>query len=97
VTAYTLREYQGGKYPVCQRPLVLVQQGSGEVVAGALAALAPGASASGMVLVRAPASTVGALAPRTWEWTIFPLEHMDGGLALFSVEKLVQMGEHRPD
>jgi len=58
---------------------------------------APVAFASGTVLVRAPAANVVALAPRTLEWTIFPPERMDVGLALFSVEKLVQRGEHCHD
>jgi hypothetical protein len=72
-----------------------VQQGIGEVVEGALAAMAPVAFASGTVLVRAPASNVVALASRTLERTVFPPERMDVGLALSSVEELVQMGEHR--
>jgi len=68
-----------------------VQQSSGEVVEGALAAMTPVAFASGTVLVRAPAANVMALAPRTLEWTIFPPERMNVGLALFSVENLVQI------
>jgi hypothetical protein len=35
-----------------------------------------------------------ALAARTLQQTVFPPERMDIGLALFSVEELVQMGEH---
>src|SRR5438105_7558748 len=88
---------EGGENPVRQRLLTLVQQGVGEVIEGALAAMTPVAFASGTVLVRAPAANVMALAPRTLEWTIFPPERMDVGLALFSVEKLVQTGEHRHD
>jgi hypothetical protein len=90
-------QQKGGKDPVRQRPLALVQQGSSEVVEGALTAMAPVAFASGTVLVRAPAANVVALAPRTLERTILPPERMDVGLALFSVEKLVQMREHRHD
>ena len=74
-----------------------MQQGRGEVVEGALAAMAPGAFTSGTVLVHAPLANVMALAPRTLEGTIFPPERMDVGLALFSVKKLVQMGERRHD
>src|SRR5262245_55448404 len=90
-------QQKGRKDPVCQRPLALVPQGSSEVVGGALTAMAPVAFASGTVLVRAPTAHVVALAPRTLEWTIFPPERMDVGLALFSIEKLVHMGEHRHD
>ncbi len=78
-----------------QRPLALVQQGMGEVVEGALAAMAPVALAPGAVVVRALGANVGALAPRALKRTIFPPEYMDVGLALFGVEELVHMGEHR--
>ena len=81
--------------PVRQRSLALVQQGRGEVVEGALAAMTPVAFASGAVLVRAPASNVVALASRTLQRTVFPPERVDVDLALFGVEELVQMGEHR--
>src|SRR5918997_1481914 len=92
----TGQAYQKGREdPVCQRPLALVQQGIGEVVEGALAAMTPVAFASGAVVVRAPASNVVALASRTVARTIFPSERMDVGVALFGVEKLVQMREHR--
>jgi len=36
-----------------------------------------------------------ALAALTLQRTVFPPARMDIGLALFSVEELVQMGEHR--
>ena len=72
-----------------------MQQGRGEVVEGALAAMAPVAFAPGAVLVCAPLANVVALAARTLQRTIFPPERMDVGLALFSVEELVQMREHR--
>ena len=67
----------------------------GQIIEGPLAAVAPVALAPRAVLVRAPAANVVTLAPRTLEWTIFPPERMDVGLALFSVEKLVQMREYR--
>src|SRR5262249_15941212 len=60
-------QQKGRKDPVCQRPLALVQQGSSEVVGGALTAMAPVAFASGTVLVRTPGANVVALAPRTLE------------------------------
>ena len=72
-----------------------MQQGLGEVVEGALAAMAPVAFAPRAVLVRAPASNVVALAARTLQWTIFPPQRMDVRLALVGVEELVDMGEHR--
>jgi hypothetical protein len=67
----------------------------GEVVEGTLAAMAPVASAPGAVLVGAPASDVVALASGTLQWTIFPPERMDVGLALFGVEEVMQMREDR--
>jgi hypothetical protein len=77
------------------RQFALVQQGISEVVEGAPTAVAPGAFALRTVLVRAPASNVVALAPRTLEQTIFPLACMDGRLALFAVEELVDVREQR--
>ena len=77
--------------PVRQRPPTLVEQGSGEVVEGALAAMAPAAFASGTVLVRAPASNVVTLASRTLQWTVFPPQRMDVGLTLADVEELVDV------
>ena len=59
---------------------------SPQVVEGALAAMAPVAFASRSILVCAPASDEVALASRTLQWTVFPPQRMDGGLALFSVE-----------
>jgi hypothetical protein len=72
-----------------------MQQGSGEIVEGALAAMAPVTFASWAILVCAPLSNVVALAARTLQWTIFPPQQTDVGLALFSAEEVVQMGEHR--
>jgi hypothetical protein len=88
-------QQKGGEYPIRQRPLALVSQGIGEVVEGALAAMAPVAFAPGAVVVRAPAANVVALAPRTWEQMSFPPECMDVGLALFGVEALVDVREHQ--
>jgi hypothetical protein len=72
-----------------------VQQGISEVIEGALAAITPVAFAPGSIVVRPPRINVLALAPGTLEETIFPPQRMDVVLALFSVEELVDMGEHR--
>jgi hypothetical protein len=88
-------QQKGREYPVRQRPLALVHQGMGEVVEGTLAAMAPIAFASRSILVRAPAANVVALASRTLQRTILPPQHMDVRLALFGVEEVVQMREHR--
>src|SRR5262249_55480357 len=58
-------QQEGGAYPVSQRPLAPVQAGFSEVVEGALTTMAPGAFASGAIVVRAPAADVVALAART--------------------------------
>src|SRR5262249_37673996 len=88
-------QQKGGEYPVRQRPLPLVQQRISEVVEGALTAMAPVAFAPRAILVGAPASNMVALAARTLQRTVFPPECMDICLALFGIEELVQMGEHR--
>jgi hypothetical protein len=72
-----------------------VEQGSGEVVEGALAAVTPVACASRALLVRAPAANTVALAARTWQRTVFPPERMEGGLTLVNVEELVDVRKHR--
>ena len=72
-----------------------MQQGSGEVVEGALATMAPVAFAPGAVLVRAPLANVVALAARTVQRTLVPPERTEVRLALFSAEEVVHMGEHR--
>jgi hypothetical protein len=72
-----------------------VEQGVGEVVEGALAAVAPVAFAPGPVMVLAPRIDVLALAPWTLEGTIFPPECVNVRLALVGVEEVVQMREYR--
>ncbi len=69
--------------------------GSGEVVEGALATMAPGAFASRSILVCAPLSNLVALASRALQRTILPPERTDVRLALFRVEEVVQMREYR--
>ena len=65
----------------------------GQIVEGALAAVAPVAFASRPVVVHAPRINVLALAPGTLEGTIFPAQGMDIGLAGFDTEQLVDMRE----
>jgi hypothetical protein len=72
-----------------------VQQGCSEVVEGALAAVTPIAFAPWSILVGAPLANVVALAARTLQRPIFPPESTDVRLALFGVEEVVDMGEHR--
>jgi hypothetical protein len=86
---------KGGEEPGRERPLAPVQQGRGEVVEGALAAMTPGACTSGAVLICAPRATGMALAPRPWERTILPPEDTDVRLALFGVEEVGDMGAYR--
>ncbi|HEY5870098.1 MAG TPA: hypothetical protein VI542_31780 [Candidatus Tectomicrobia bacterium] len=87
-------QQKGREHPVCQWPLALVQQGRGEVVEGALAAVAPVAFAPGSVMVLAPRINILALAPGTLKWTIFPPECVNVRLALVGVEEVVQIREY---
>lgn len=73
----------------------MVQEGLGEVMEGALTAMAPGALAPGAVVVCAPRIDVVALAPGTLQRAIFPPERMDVGLTLVDMEELVNVREHR--
>ena len=84
-------QQKGRQNPVRQRPLALVEQRIGEIIEGALAAVTPVAFASGSVVVRPPRIDVLALAPGTLEWTIFPPQRMDVGVALVDVEELVDV------
>jgi len=86
-------QQKGREYPVCQRPCALVQQGRGEIVEGALAALTPVALTPGPVVVLAPWIDVVTVAQRTLEWAIFPSQRRDIGLTVFSAEELVYIGE----
>jgi hypothetical protein len=70
-----------------------MQQGVGEIIEGTLAAVAPGAFAAGAIVVRPPRIDVLALAPGTWEGTLFPPECMNGGLTLFDGEELMEVRE----
>ena len=81
--------------PVGQRSRALVQQGRGEVVEGALAAMAPVALTPGPIVVLAPRTDIGTVAPGTLAWAIFPPQCVDVGLTVFGAEELVDMGEHR--
>jgi hypothetical protein len=68
-----------------------MEQGMGQIVEGALAAVAPVALAPRAVVVCPPGSDVLALAPGTLEWAFFPPERMDIGLTVFGVEELVDI------
>jgi hypothetical protein len=68
-----------------------MQQGSGEVVEGALAAVTPVALTPGAIVVVPPRIDILALAPGTLEGTIFPPQRMDVGLTLVAVEELVDV------
>jgi hypothetical protein len=74
---------------VWQRPLALMEHGIGQIVKGALAAVAPVAFASGSVVVIAPGTNGLAAATGTVQWAIFPPQRMDVGLACIGTEKLV--------
>jgi hypothetical protein len=87
-------QQKGRQYPVRERPLALVQQGVGEVIESALAAVAPVAFAPGAIVVIAPRIDVLALTPGTLERPIFPPECMDIGVAGVDVEELVEIGEN---
>ena len=63
----------------------------GQIVEGALAAVAPVALAPRAVVIGTPGLDVLALAPRTLERAFFPPERMDVGLAVFGVEELVDV------
>src|ERR671924_445551 len=81
--------------PVGQRSRALVQQGRGEVVEGALPALAPVALTPGPVVVLAPRIDIVTVAPGTLEGAIFPPQGVNVSLTVFGAEELVDMGEHR--
>ena len=70
-----------------------MQEGIGEIVEGALAAVAPVAFASRPVMVHAPRVDIVALAPGTLQGAIFPAQGMDISLAGFDTEQLVDMRE----
>jgi hypothetical protein len=97
-TARRAREAQekGREEPRRPRPLALVPQGVGQIVAGALATVPPGAVAPWPLVVRPPESTVAALAPGTVERASSPPERREGGLTRCSVAEVVHMRESRP-
>ena len=71
-----------------------MEQGVGEVVEGALAAVAPVAFAPRAVVIGALGIDVVALAPGTLQRALFPPQRMNVGLTLFGVEELVDVREH---
>ena len=60
-----------------------MEQRIGQIVEGALAAVAPGACASRPVVVMTPRVNVVTVAPGTLQWAIFPSQGMDIGVAGF--------------
>jgi hypothetical protein len=80
--------------PVRQRPLAPVEEGSCEVIEGALATFTPVAFTPGAIVVRPPRIDVLALAPGILEGAIFPAQRVDVGLALSDVEEVVDVREH---
>jgi hypothetical protein len=71
-----------------------MEQGIGQIVEGALAAVAPVAFASGSVVVLPPRIDVVTVTPGTLQGAIFPSERMDISVACVRVEELVEMGEN---
>jgi hypothetical protein len=72
-----------------------MEQRIGEVVEGALAAVAPVAFTPGSIVVLPPWIDILALAPGTLEGPIFPTQRMDVGLTLVDVKELVDVRKHR--
>ena len=68
-----------------------MQEGRGEIVEGALAAVTPVAFTAGAVVVLPPRIDVLALAPGTLEGTIFSSQRMDVGVTLVDVEEFVDV------
>jgi len=67
----------------------------GEVIEGALAAVAPVAFTSGSVVISPPRIDILALAPGTLEGALYPPERVARGVAGSGVEELVDIREHR--
>ncbi len=72
-----------------------MEQGVSEVVEGALAAVTSVPFAPGSIVVLPPWIDVLAVTSGTLEGTSLPPERMNVRLALFGVEELVQIREHR--
>jgi hypothetical protein len=68
-----------------------MQEGRGEIVEGALAAVTPVAFAAGAVVVLPPGIDVLTLASGTLEWPVFPSQRMNTGLTSVDIEELVDV------
>jgi len=68
-----------------------VEQGVGQVIEGAFAAVKPVAFGAGAVVVCPPRINVLALAPGTLKGPLFPPQRMDVGVTVFGVEELVDV------
>jgi hypothetical protein len=69
----------------------LVQERIGQVIEGALAAIAPVAFTPGAVVIRAPRINVVAPAPGTLQRALFPPQCMNVGVTLVDVEEFVDV------
>jgi len=67
----------------------------GEVIEGALAAVAPIAFTVWAIVIRPPRIDGLALAPGTLERTLFPPQRVDVGLTVFDVEELMEVRKRR--
>jgi len=90
-------EQKGGEHPVGEGALTAVQEGTREVIEGALAALLFTAVAfqARLGVVGAPGPDVEALTAGTLEGPIFLAQRMEVGLTRFGVEEVVEMRHHR--
>ena len=86
-------EQTGRQSPRRARSRALVEQGLGDVLAGTLAAVAPGACAPRSGVVTTPRSDVLALAPGPLQRTIVPPAWMALGVASVDVEEVVEIPE----
>ena len=68
-----------------------MEQGRGEVVEGARAAVTPVAFTPGAIVVRPSRIDVLTLVSGTLEQPIFPPQRMDVGLTLVDIEELVKV------
>jgi len=86
-------QQKGGENPVCEGALAAVQEGTREVMEGALAGLLFTAVAlqARLVVICPPGTNMVALTSGTLEGTIFPPQRMDVCLTLIDVEELVHV------
>src|SRR6516164_3933337 len=90
-------EQKSGEKPVGEGALTAVQEGTREVIEGALAGLLFTAVTlqSRLVVIRPPGTNVVALTSGALQGPIFPAQRLDVSLTRFGVEKLVEMRRNR--